>query len=55
MMYKSQFQKIDPYDWFCGPQSQVVKSIGHTLLDVKKWSWSAFLNYLIMFPSEVRL
>ncbi len=19
MMYKSQFQKIYPYDWFCGP------------------------------------
>ncbi len=19
MMYKSQFQNIDPYDWFCGP------------------------------------
>ncbi len=19
MMYKSQFWKIDPYDWFCGP------------------------------------
>ncbi len=18
MMYKSQFRKIDPYDWFCG-------------------------------------
>ncbi len=23
MMYKSQFQKIDPYDWFCGPGSQI--------------------------------
>ncbi len=20
-MYKSQFQKTDPYDWFCGPES----------------------------------
>ncbi len=19
LMYKSQFKKIDPYDWFCGP------------------------------------
>ncbi len=19
MKYKSQFRKIDPYDWFCGP------------------------------------
>uniref|UniRef100_A0A671PH19 Neurexophilin 4 n=1 Tax=Sinocyclocheilus anshuiensis TaxID=1608454 RepID=A0A671PH19_9TELE len=22
-MYKSQFQKIDPYDWFCGPRSHL--------------------------------
>ncbi len=21
MLYKSQFRKIDPYDWFCGPGS----------------------------------
>ncbi len=24
MMYKSQFHKIDPYDWFCGPGSQII-------------------------------
>ncbi len=23
MMYKSQLQKIDPYDWFCGPGSRI--------------------------------
>ncbi len=23
MMYKSQFWKIDPYDWFCGPGSHI--------------------------------
>ncbi len=23
MMYESPFQKIDPYDWFCGPGSHV--------------------------------
>ncbi len=23
MMYKSQFRKIDPYDWICGPGSQM--------------------------------
>ncbi len=23
MMHKSQFQKIYPYDWFCGPGSQM--------------------------------
>ncbi len=25
MMYKSQFRKIDPYDWFCGPGSHMFK------------------------------
>ncbi len=25
MMYKSQFRKIDPYDWFCGPGSHIRK------------------------------
>ncbi len=24
IMYKSQFQKIDPYDWFCGPWSHIM-------------------------------
>ncbi len=23
IQYKSQFQKIDPYDWFCGPGSHM--------------------------------
>ncbi len=23
MMYKSQFHKIDPYDWFCAPGSHL--------------------------------
>ncbi len=22
--YKYQFRKIDPYDWFCGPGSQIM-------------------------------
>ncbi len=25
MMYKYKFRKIDPYDWFCGPGSQMGK------------------------------
>ncbi len=25
MMYESQFHKIDPYDWFCGPGSQIIQ------------------------------
>ncbi len=24
MMYKSQFRKMDPYDWFCAPGSHIV-------------------------------
>ncbi len=24
MMHKSQFQKIDPYDWFCAPGSHIL-------------------------------
>ncbi len=30
-MYKSQFQKIDPYDWFCGPESHMTP--------LKHWCW----------------
>ncbi len=26
-MYKSQFRKIDTYDWFCGPGSRVFYKI----------------------------
>ncbi len=26
MMYKSQFRKIDPYDWFCGSESHIILS-----------------------------
>ncbi len=27
MMHKSQFHKIDPYDWFCGPWSHTVEML----------------------------
>uniref|UniRef100_A0A8C1Z1M7 Anion exchange protein n=1 Tax=Cyprinus carpio TaxID=7962 RepID=A0A8C1Z1M7_CYPCA len=27
MMYKSQFRKIYPYDWFCGPGSHITKDL----------------------------
>ncbi len=27
MMYKSKILKIDPYDWFCGPGSQIINVI----------------------------
>ncbi len=26
LMYKSQFKKIDPYDWFCGPGSHMTQT-----------------------------
>ncbi len=32
-MYKSQFQKIDPYDWFCGPGSQKSQNTQDTIFD----------------------
>ncbi len=31
MMYKSQIQKMYPYDWFCGPWSQFIKKNNATL------------------------
>ncbi len=27
MMYTSQIQKTDPYDWFCGPGSQMLTRV----------------------------
>ncbi len=44
-MYKSQFRKIDPYDWFCGPGSHigcllVLKGIVH--FEIKIWYLSAY-------------
>ncbi len=32
MMYKSQFQKIDPYDWFCAPGSQILSLFAKHLI-----------------------
>ncbi len=25
VLYKSQYKKTDPYDWFCGPGSHMIK------------------------------
>ncbi len=33
MMYKSQFRKIDRYDWFCGPKNVSVQ--GQVKLNLK--------------------
>ncbi len=45
MMYKSQFKKIDPYDWFCGPGLHMLvdfdvrrqKGINFSLEEVLLW------------------
>ncbi len=37
-MYKYQFPKIDPYDWFCGPESQI------HLTDVVTWAFLGIIN-----------
>ncbi len=37
MMYKSQFRKIDPYDWFCRPRVTYIvlllQVIGMTIIE----------------------
>ncbi len=33
MMYKSQFQKIDPYDRFCGPGSHIIFMINNQMIN----------------------
>ncbi len=36
MMHKSQFPKIEPYDWFCAPRSHLKKS---NILNSAKYDW----------------
>ncbi len=40
MLYKSQFRKIDPYDWFCGPGSHMSEIVKPGLTSQTKRSWS---------------
>ncbi len=35
MMHKSQFKKIDPYDWFCGPRSHMYIAATHLFAALK--------------------
>ncbi len=43
-MYKSQFRKIDPYDWFCGPGSHMCKWD----LDRKySFKWKQTIKYVL--------
>ncbi len=48
MMYKSQFQKMDPYDCFCGPGSHL---FNWKDLDAFK-NEIGYLNYKAIFPSN---
>ncbi len=65
-MYKSQFPKIDPYDWFCGPGSQIafqqthLKNSKHTCIffyltptDELMTSWYSFMEYTVAYTSEI--
>ncbi len=45
MMHKSQFRKIDPYDWFCDPGSPNVMKT-QQLLNGNEKSWPSFLSLL---------
>ncbi len=38
MMYKSQFWKIDPYDWFCGPGSHLASNWYPVINLYRRWS-----------------
>ncbi len=39
-MYKSQFWKMDTYDWFCGPGSRITESSLYFLEKVTHISWT---------------
>ncbi len=61
MMYKSQFQKIDTYDWFCCPGSHILKtvlfssiqfkSVGLTIVWEKKIQ-NIFQNVVFCYPQK---
>ncbi len=45
MMYKSQFQNIDPYDWFCGPGSNITYFSNTELVSLYIWKYIAALIF----------
>ncbi len=53
MMYESQFWKIDPYDWFCAPGSQMVSSVFngfHLDITVKLYIYCIYIYiYIYIF------
>ncbi len=48
MVYKSQFQKIDPYDWFCGPGSHFSSYSLINLMEHKRRYFGKFIR--VFFP-----
>ncbi len=44
MVYKSQFQKIDPYDWFCGPGSHFSSYSLINLMEHKRRYFGKFIR-----------
>ncbi len=53
IMYKSQFQNIDPYDWFCGPGSHMLTII-LCLVVFGLWMSSAICLSLPRLNSKVK-
>ncbi len=48
MVYKSQFQKIDPYDWFCGPGSHFSSYSLLNLMEHKRRYFGKLIS--VFFP-----
>ncbi len=48
-MYKSQFRKIDPYDWFCGPGSHITKYTTTTNSSYYYYYLYFFVIFLLCF------
>ncbi len=46
-MHKSQFEKIDPYDWFCGPGSHVTDMTAENVVII----WISSLSQSLRSPS----
>ncbi len=51
-MYKSQFWKIDPYDWFCGPGSQLSLLKSYNLNHQTNQCWGESQHYKLWFEAK---
>ncbi len=48
MMYKSQFHKNDPHDWFCAPGSQMSKNVLHVHKDTYLYKLYVLIYELLL-------